>query len=353
MRVLMLGDWGPGGILSHTKCLLRELRACEGVEIYCIGEDEPYVGRKFQGHDIRKLFQLRRVIKRFKPDVVHVQKFCLVNFLYLKIFTRIPRIVSLHMPYGGLRGFKGRVLKWLMSPCYFLPVSSATWRDFLSVYPGSRGEVFFNPIRVAGGIDGRVEHVDRVEEVGGNGFKGDHAVVGMVGRNADQKDWPSFCACMKTVRETEPSAECWGVGVDAEQAKSFGDGAECVEWKGHQTNGREWIGRMDVFVMTSKHEQLPTTVLECFLMRTVICGFIPAGGFSDILALSNGALREVFIEERDAGKLAAVVTRILNDAGLRRRLIEDGWQIVTQHFAAEKIVPEQLVPIYRKVCGHA
>ena len=346
MKILMLGDWGPGGIQNHTRCLLRELRACEGVEIYCIGEDEPYVGCKYQGHDIRKLFQLRRVIKRFKPDVVHVQKFCLVNFLYLKFFTRIPRIVSLHMPYGGLRGFKGHVLKWLMSPCYFLPVSSATWRDFLSVYPGSRGEVFFNPVRVAGGASPREGEFDSWKN-------GEVPVIGMVGRNADQKDWPSFCACMKTVREAGAPVECWGVGVDAEQAKSFGDGAECVEWKGHQTNGREWIGRMDVFVMTSKHEQLPTTVLECFLMRTVICGFIPAGGFSDILALSNGALREVFIEERDVGKLAAVVTRILNDADLRRRLIEDGWQIVTQHFAAEKIVPEQLVPIYQKVCGHA
>ena len=345
MKVLMLGDWGPGGILNHTKCLLKELRACEWVEVYCIGEDEPYVGGKYQGHDIRKLYQLRRAIKMFRPDVVHVQKFCLVNFFYLKFFTRIPRIVSLHMPYGGLRGFKGHVLKWLMSPCYFLPVSSATWHDFQSVYPGARGEVFFNPIRVTGAApQGRWSEAWK---------SGDVPIVGMVGRNADQKDWPSFCACMKAVRENVPSVECWGVGVGVEQARSFGAVAECIDWKGRQTNGREWIGRMDVFLMTSKHEQLPTTVLECFLMRTVICGFIPAGGFSDILSFSNGALREVFIEDRDVGKLAEVVVRILNDADLRRRLIEDGWQIVTRHFAAEKIVPEQLVPIYRKVCGHA
>ena len=346
MRILMLGDWGAGGILNHTKCLLKELQACEGVDIYCIGEDEPYAGGRYQGHDIRKLFQLRRVIKKFKPDVVHVQKFCLVNFFYLKFFTRIPRIVSLHMPYGGLRGWKGRILKWLMSPCYFLPVSSATWHDFKSIYPKVRGEVFFNPIRVTG-----VASTSDAQD--GSWKNGEMPVVGMVGRNADQKDWPSFCSCMKMVRERTSAVECWGVGVEAEDVKSFGDDAECVDWKGRQTNGREWIGRMDVFVMTSKHEQLPTTVLECFLMRTVICGWIPVGGMSDILALSNGALREVFIEERDCGKLAGLVTRVLKDADLRRRLIEDGWQIVTQHFAAEKIVPEQLVPIYRKVCGHA
>lgn len=338
----MLGDWGPGGILNHTRCLLRELRACEGVEVYCIGEDEPYAGGKYQGHDIRKLFQLRRVIKRFKPDVVHVQKFCLVNFLYLKFFTRITRIVSLHMPYGGLRGFKGHVLKWLMSPCYFLPVSNATWKSFQSLFPSSQGEVFFNPICVGdvGVLTGEASGLWKNCNV---------PVVGMLGRNAEAKDWPMLVALAMRLR----NVETWGVGVAKEVAQGFGEGAQYVKWKGRQSDGRGWIRKLDLFVLTSKHEEMPTVVLECFAERTPICGFIPTGGMKEILAYSNGALREVFIENRDCGKLAEVVTRVLNDADLRRRLVEDGWQIVTQHFAAEKIVPEQLVPIYRKVCGHA
>ena len=342
MRILMLGDWGPGGILSHTKCLLRELRACEGVEIYCIGEDEPYVGEKLQGHDIRKLFQLRRVIKKFKPDVVHIQKFCLVNFFYLKFFTRIPRIVSLHMPYGGLRGSKGHVLKWLMSPCYFLPVSSATWQSFQLLFPNSHGEVFFNPIQVG---DVRVQP----GEVSDLWKNGDVPVVGMLGRNAEAKDWPMLGRLAVRLK----NVETWGVGVTREVAQAFGEGAQYVKWKGSQSEGRAWIRKLDLYVLTSKHEEMPTVVLECFAERTPICGLIPTGGMKEILAYSNGALREVFIEERDCEKLAGIVTRVLNDADLRRRLIEDGWQIVTQHFAAEKIVPEQLVPIYRKVCGHA
>ncbi len=345
MRILMLGDWGPGGILNHTKCLLKELRACSDVEIYCIGEDEPYVGGKHQGHDVRKLFQLRRVIKRFKPDVVHVQKFCIVNFIYLKFFTRIPRIVSLHMPYGGLRGWKGRALKWMMSPCYFIPVSSPTWDGFKSLYPDSKGEVFFNPISMAG-ID--VNVVRKATEW----RNGEAPVVGMVGRNADQKDWPKFSACMQSLLRLNPLVKCWGVGVDEKAAEALGEAGECVEWKGPQKNGKEWIGKMDVFVITSKYEQLPTTVLECFAMQTPICGFIPDGGMTDILALSSGPLREVFLKERDSEKLAGVINRVLSDGELRKRLIEDGWQIVTKHFAAEKTVPEQLVPIYKKICGH-
>ena len=136
-------------------------------------------------------------------------------------------------------------------------------------------------------------------------------------------------------------------------AKSFGEEAQYVKWMGRQPQGREWIRKLDLYVLTSKTEEMPTVVLECFAEKTPICGFVPKGGMKEILSFSNGALKEVFIEERDVDNLAQIVDRILRDGELRQRIVEDGWQIVTQHFAAEKIVPEQLVSIYRKVCGHA
>jgi glycosyltransferase involved in cell wall biosynthesis len=169
-------------------------------------------------------------------------------------------------------------------------------------------------------------------------------VIGMVGRNAEVKDWPSFCSLALKL----PQVEAWGVGVTAEEAKELGDDASYVQWKGFQPNGRELISKLDLFVLTSKHEQLPTVVLECFVNKTPICGFIPRGGMSDILSFSNGALREVFIEERDTDKLAAIVLKILNDDELRKRIVEDGWQIVTNHFDAVKNCRGQLLEIYRR-----
>lgn len=173
----------------------------------------------------------------------------------------------------------------------------------------------------------------------------------MVGRNADQKDWPAFCAVAQLIKMDAPNSDLCdfiGVGVAEEEAKGFGDGAKFVEWKGLQSNGREWIGKMDLFVMTSKHEQLPTTALECFVMGTPICGFMPKGGICEILQFSKGPVRDAFIAERNCDKLSEIVMDLLAHPEKRQALIEDGWQIV-QHFDAEKNVKGQLMRVYERV----
>ena len=172
-------------------------------------------------------------------------------------------------------------------------------------------------------------------------------VIGMVGRSDPAKGWQSYAEVAGSIKEVEAC----GVGVDKTEAlEKFGSAAEVVDWKGIQPNGREWIRKMNLFVLTSKHEEMPTVVLECFAERTPICGFIPEGGMSEILSYSNGALKEVFIAKRDCEKLAAIVERLLKDEALRRRVVEDGWQILTNHFDAERNCRGQLMDVYRRLC---
>ena len=62
-------------------------------------------------------------------------------------------------------------------------------------------------------------------------------------------------------------------------------------------------------------------------------------------------MRDAFSEERDCRKLADTVVNLLNDEERRRRMVEDGWQILKNHFAAEMLVKDQLMEIYKRVCG--
>lgn len=320
MRILYISDRGKGGIKNHVKCLLECLKGVDGVETYCIGEDEPFAGRC--GHDFAEWKQIRHVIKTFKPDVIHLHTLPLLMCLYIKLFVRLPLFVSLHTPWDNRPSFKDRILHWLVKGAFYLPVSNVTWSGFKKWVKGVKGEAFFNPIL----ISDTMRHRDIVR-----GIKGESFVIGAVGRNADQKDWPSFHCVETKVCAAYPKTEVWNLGED-----------------GFCKNANERIKDMDLFVMTSKHEELPTTVLECFVSRTAICGFIPRGGMSDILSFSNGALKEVFIEERDTDKLAAIALKLLKDDDLRQRVIEDGWQIVTNHFDAMKNCRGQLLDIYRR-----
>ena len=342
MKVLYIGDRWTGGIVSHVKCLTESLPP--EVERYVIGfgGNEAFAGRN--GHDVRELFQIRRVIKTFKPDVIHFH----IPNLFMALYLRIVRLFGLldcsivcswHTPTDRKLSFGKRLFFWLLGKdCYYLPVSLATWEGLRKWLPYAKGEVFFNPVRI--------------EEFKVQKFKGEaetstltpstlNYTVGMVGRNADQKDWPSFHKVEEIVKGRVEGLK--GLEMRGVEFLNAGERGVC--------NGREAIAKMDLFVMTSKHEQLPTTVLECFAIGTPICGFVPAGGMREILAFSNGPLREVFIEERSCEKLADVVMDLLAHPEKRRALVADGRQILEGHFDAVKNCREQLVKVYEQVRG--
>lgn len=318
MRVLYISDRKDGGILRHVRCL-RECLPPE-VETFEIGNggDEEFAGKS--GHDIREIWQIRRVIRTFHPDIVHFHIPALMMVAYVRFIARLPIVRSWHTPTTGKEGLRRRLIRWWFGRmCFYLPVSGPTWEGLKRWSPRIRGEVFYNPVQIDNSL---CPHPPK-------GEKG--LTVGMVGRNADQKDWPSFHKVEAIVKTKMPQVE-------------FVNGGEYAP-----CDGKAVIRGLDVFVMTSKHEELPTTLLECFQLGTAACGFIPVGGVTDILQYSNGPLKDVFIQERDSAKLADIVIALLNDATKRQAVIEDGWQILCKYFDAEKIVHEVLIPSYKKI----
>lgn len=323
MKVLYISDRRMGGIVSHVKCLTECLPPEVERYVIGVGGDEEFAGTS--GHDWREWFQIRRVIKTFRPDVIHFNTIPLFMALYVKFFWKGGVVCAIHTPSGAKKiAWDRALLNWAIEPCYWLPVSGANWRNFKARYPKARGEVFFNPIRIE----------EAKAKVQGEQKNDSFFIVGMVGRNADQKDWPSFHAVEKKVKtKAKGQGEQWKI-----QFLNAGEKEVC--------DGREAIRKMDLFVMTSKHEQLPTTVLECFMLGTPICGFIPVGGTSDILGFSMGPVREAFIAERDCDKLSDIVLDLLAHPEKRQALVEDGRQILENHFDAEKNCRGQLMEIY-------
>ena len=324
-----------GGLQRHVLCLMESLKGIADTAVVINTEIDPQLVPMFEnkgvkiyrlhgksGHDWWIVGRFRKVLKDFKPDIIHAHGLPLFCLFYLCLFHRnIPVLHSIHTPsqkpsFGNL--FIWKLLEWRV--CYWLPVSSSTWEMFKKWHPKASGEVFFNPVRL-GDFPKTKDFVGRKEV---------RFVVGMVGRNADVKDWPSFHEVERLVKEQMPEV----VFVNA------GETEVC--------DGRRAISTMDLFLMTSKSEQLPTAVLECFALGTPVCGFLPEGGIKDILVFSNGAVRGAFIEERDCGKLAQLVIDLLKNESRRRDMADDGWRILNNHFAAEKLVPGKLMEIYRR-----
>ena len=340
MKVLyVVNEALMGGIQRHVLCLMQSLQGVADTAVVFNVESDASVIRMFEdaglkvyrlkgrsGHDLRIVGRFRRVLADFCPDVIHAHVLPVLVLLALRfgLKGRTPVINSLHMRMGR-QSLAGRLMDLLCRGTvdYWLPVSAATGDAIWRGHPKAKGEVFFNPIKIGKMGIGKREPADNY-------------IVGMVGRNEDQKDWPAFHAVEERVKDR------WGMKEKrAIEFLNAGEKEVC--------NGQEAIAKMDLFVMTSKHEQLPTTMLECFALGTPICGFIPEGGVREVLDFSAGPVREAFLEERDCGKLADLVMVLLRDGDLRRRIAEDGRRIVEEHFDAEKNCRGQLMDIYRKV----
>ena len=339
MKILYVINTGlVGGLQRHVVCLMESLKDIAETAVVINTEIDPQLvpmledrgGKVYRlhgksGHDWRIVRRFRKVLSDFKPDVIHAHGLPLFCLFYLCLVHRkTPMLHSIHTPAKKppwWEWFAWKLLEWRI--CYWLPVSSATWEAFKKWHPWAQGEVFFNPLRLS-------EFKNKSQKAELTAQDGKPFVVGMVGRKAEVKDWPSFHKVERLVKGKMSEVVFLNAGEE------------------HVCDGRAAIEEMNLFLMTSKSEQLPTTVLECFALGTPVCGFLPQGGLKDILEFSNGSVRGAFVEERDCRKLAQLVVDLIGDKTRRRAMVEDGRRIVQDHFSAEKLVPGQLMDIYRR-----
>lgn len=359
MRILYVINTGlMGGLQMHVKCLMQALKGIAETVVAINVEIDPQLLSTFEqeglkvyrlggrsGHDWRVVGRFKKVLTDFKPDVIHAHGlpfFCAVWLLCSRIFkssrslASIPILHSIHTTPSKPRG-KGYLESFVLNRLvdYWLPVSTPTWAAFKKWHPKAKGEVFFNPLRLSDSLPQRIKQ-SQIKQL--NNF-----TIGMVGRDADVKDWPSFHR-VESIVKSRLSQLKQDLPLFASQLRfpflNAGEKGLC--------NGREEIAKMDLFLMTSKMEAMPTTVLECFALGTPICGFIPVGGMADILGFSNGPVRDAFIAERSCEKLADIAMDLMQHPEKRQAMVEDGRRIL-EHFDAEKNCRGRLIEIYQSL----
>lgn len=94
---------------------------------------------------------------------------------------------------------------------------------------------------------------------------------------------------------------------------------------------------MDVFVLSSRHEALGSSVLDAFLYGVPVVA-TNAGGLPDLLADGRGLTSEV----GDAQALAANMARVLDEPALRATMIERALQYVSREHDPDAMVARYL-----------
>lgn len=118
-----------------------------------------------------------------------------------------------------------------------------------------------------------------------------------------------------------------------------------VEWWGYQTNMPNLLSKVTIVVLPSYKEGLPKVLLEASAIGRAIITTDVVGCREIIKDDYNGIL----VPSQNAEALAKAISKLLNDAELRKKYIENGFASVKQNFTIE-IVTEQTFILYDELC---
>ena len=103
-----------------------------------------------------------------------------------------------------------------------------------------------------------------------------------------------------------------------------------VIWAGWSDEPRRYLSTFDVFALPSRFEGFPLALLEALLARSAVVA-ADVGSISEAVVDGKTGL---LVPADDPGALAYAIRRLLAETGLRRRLGEQGRQLVLERFTA-------------------
>lgn len=168
---------------------------------------------------------------------------------------------------------------------------------------------------------------------------GDGPVVGTVARMSPQKDPTTWLETAARLAATWPAVRfvwIWGGELEDDVRRRVHDAGlgERLVFTGYRPDARELIGAFDVFLLTSRFEGLPYTVIEALAAGTPVVA-------TDVVGTRDVVTHEVtglLAPAGDAAALAGHVVRLLEVPATGRRLAQAGRADVLARFSVEAMV---------------
>jgi len=313
--------------------------------------------------DLRSLWQLARLFRRRRFDVVHshTPKAGLIGPLAARV-AGVPLV--LHTIHGLM--FHDGMQLARQAPFWFAErLTSAAAHHLLSqsaedvetacrtglclrrniTYLGNGIDVErFAPRPRAEGLDARAKA----------GLSSGDFVLGFVGRLVAEKGVLELLEMTRSLAAIHPRMKLLVVGPEE---KDQSDSLSIAALKGLQTDGKvvftgfqgdmpPWYSAMDMFVLPSHREGVPRAAMEAAAMGLPIVASDIRGCREVVLGGKTGLLCRV----RDVPALSTAVDRLIRDDALRRRFGAAGAAHIRERFD-RRMVHDRLRAVYEKLAG--
>lgn len=368
--VQVIGGGEKGGSQNHVITLSKELRK-KGihVEIVCFMDDVVAKAARSNNipltifpmkniFDMRSINQFHQYLEKKNPDIVHTHGFR-ANF--------IGRIAT--------RGFKAPVITTVHSSIYHdysSPIKKNIYhriekltRNYTNMFitvadslkkeletdgiPKEKIKVVYNGLSPEFPLEKKVKPFLR-EELN---IEADKPIVINIGRVEAVKNQQMLLNVFHTLKQSNIPFHGVIVGDGTllpelkDQAIDLGI-EENVSFLGFRKDIYELLSESDLFVLTSKMEGMPITLLEAMAAKTPVT-VTNVGGMPEIVrAASNGYV----VPPEDVEQFAARIQEILVQPELRERLAENGYKALLKTFTSEQFILNTL-EVYNEALAQA
>lgn len=293
------------------------------------------------------LWQYRKIVRSFRPDVVnsHLVHPNILTRL-LRLVTPMPRLVS--SAHNTNEGSHGRMLAYRLTD-RLADISTNVSDEAVKAFEQQRAlrpgrmRVIYNGIDTQSfTFDESARHIVRREL----GIDASTPLLSAVGRLSEQKDYPNLLRAFAGLEggPVPPRLAIVGDGPLRVElvgmAESLGV-ADRVHFLGVRHDVLDLLSACDLYVMSSAWEGLPMVILEamacqCFVVAT------DCGGIRSVLGETG-----IVVPPQDSEALAAALERSLQlPADERENLGRAARQRVVEHFSLEATA-ERYLAVYR------
>ncbi len=338
-------------IMCENLCYALQNQGCDVIAVSLYTKHTPITQRledagikllyldKKSGFDPSIYVKLYRLIKKEQPGVVHTHIGAARYALPIAVLCGVPaRIHTVHSIAQQEQNSVGKKInKFLFRHCGVVPValSEKVKETIEAVYalPPQRIPVIFNGVDLAG-------CQVKSDYARGKTFKIIH-----VGRFADVKNHELLLNAFASFaqRHSDVRLQLLGEGELKEKMQHLAQELQienAVEFAGLQSDVHPWLHNADLFVLPSKYEGMPMTLIEA--MGTGLPIIASAlGGIPDMLTDGISAL----LIEPDQVRLCEAMEQLYADASLRKQLGEKA--LVRSRFFSNEKMAEQYVDVYK------
>ena len=182
-------------------------------------------------------------------------------------------------------------------------------------------------------------------------FTPDDYLVGIVAALEDHKGHAYLIEASKIVREQASKVKFIVVGTGSlrleldRQARDLGV-QDIVYFLGFRDDVPRILASLDLFVLSSHHEGLGTSLLDAMASRLPVVA-TQAGGIPEVVKDRETGL---LVPPRDAAGLARAILELYRNRDLASRLAGRGYDVVHECFSAEAMA-DRVVDLYKEVAA--